>query len=194
MRTGGRWIFVIATCLSLSACSIPISEQPLTSEMPSPLDERVIGTWEIDMTPLGDKEKNNQVVVRRMKDDAQWLEVIGLSDGEEQGEQSSTLIACHHAMHDYLSYGPFRKHEKKGYAICLYEFDDADHGRLYLLDSDYVVDAIERGLIAGHVSREGARISGVILSAPPEELRQFLTKHSPTCFATKHPMVARRVK
>jgi hypothetical protein len=97
-------------------------------------------------------------------------------------------------MHDYLSIGPMNKEAGATYTICTYRLDDEDHGNLYLLDSDYMIDAIDRGLIAGEISRDGARVTSIVLRAPPADLRRFIAKHAPECFATKTPMAARRMK
>lgn len=192
-----RIALVAAMCLALGACRIPISQHALTSEMPGPVDERLLGKWEIDMTSLGGERGEKQlsvVEVRRVKDDSQRLEVVGLEGGVEKGDQVSAVVTCHYAMHDYLSFGPLNKSEGQGFAICRYELDDAEHGKLYLLDSDYMIDAIDRSLIAGEVKREGLRVTSVSISAKAPELREFLHKRSPACFATKLPLVAQRVK
>jgi hypothetical protein len=189
-------VSLAAACLAVSACRIPISEHPLTSEMPA-VDERLIGTWEVDMSPLaepGEEKKLSTVIVRRLKDDAERLQAVGLENGKEQTDGATLLVTCHSAMHDYVSIGPMNKGEGKGYTICHYRLDDADRGSVYLMDSDYMIDAIDRRLISGEVSRDGVRITGVVIKAKPDELRRFLAKHSPECFAIKTPLAARRVK
>jgi hypothetical protein len=190
-------ILLTATLAALAGCRVPISEQPLTTEMPSPIDERLIGTWEVDMSPVGDGGGEKQIatyIVRRHKDDPRRLEVVGLQDGVEQTAEATTLVTCHYAMHDYLSLGPMNKEAASGYAVCTYRLDDADHGNVYLMDADYMIDAIDRGLVAGEVSRDGPRVTGIGIRATPDELRRFIARHSPDCFAMKTPLAARRVK
>ena len=197
MRTVERFVLVIAACVLFTACRLPVSQHPLTTAMPSPIDERLIGKWEVDMSPLHDPGGEKQLaiyIVRRLKDDPRQLEIVGMQDGVEQTADATRLIACHFAMHDYLSVGPLNKEAKASYAICHYRFEDDDHGQLYLMDSDYVVDAIDRGLVPGEVSRDGVRITSVAIKTSPEELRRFIEKHSPDCFAMKQPLAARRVK
>lgn len=197
MRTIERLVLVIAACVLLTACRLPVSECPLTTEMPSPVDERLIGKWEVDMSPLHDPGGEKQLatyIVRRMKDDPKQLEIVGLQDGVEQTADATRLVACHFAMHDYLNVGPLNKEAKAGYAICHYRLDDADHGQLYLMDGDYVIDAVERGLVPGDIGRDGARVTSIAIKASPEDLRRFIEKHSPDCFAMKQPLAARRLK
>jgi hypothetical protein len=197
MRTVERLMLVIAACVLLTACRLPVSQHPLTTAMPSPIDERLIGKWEVDMSPLHDPGGEKQLatyIVRRLKDDPKQLEIVGVQDGVEQTADATRLVACHFAMHDFLNVGPLNKELKSGYAICQYRLEDDDHGQLYLMDSDYVIDAIDRGLVPGEVGRDGARVTRVAMKASPEELRQFIEKHSPDCFAMKLPLAARRVK
>jgi hypothetical protein len=182
--------------LALSACSIPISEQPLSDDASSKLDERLIGTWELDLTALNakmgagaDADKTARFTVENVRETPGKLIAVA---GENQ--EKATLYATHFAMHDYLSYGPMSRDDGKNWVIMFYQLQDADHGNLYLMDTQYLIDVIGRSELPGRVESEGGGVRSVLITATNDELRAFLKRHSPKCFDMKAPIACTRVK
>jgi hypothetical protein len=194
----GSCIAAAVCTLTLSACSIPICEQPLSDDASSKPDERLIGTWELDMTALNarmgapeEAQKTMRYTVESLKETPGRMIGIG---GEGESQQRVTLYATHLAMHDYLSYGPLNRDAKTNWAIMFYQMQDADQGNLYLMDGPYVRGAIERRELPGRVESEGGSVRGILITATNEELRTFLKRHSPRCFDLKAPIACKRVK
>lgn len=184
---------IAVLAVSLSACRIPLSEQPLSDETTSRVDERLLGTWQIDMEPLRSKVslsedvKSVRYTVRRAEGKENMLAVVESSNEEK----TMPAFTVHFAMHDYLSWGG-----KEGgpYLILRYEFDDDDRARLFVLDEGIIIDAIESGRLPGQVERDDVQVKSIVIKASTEQLRDFIHRHGESCFDMKTAIPAQRVE
>jgi hypothetical protein len=201
MHGPARWsccLVLTMAALGLTGCPIPVSQVPLSDAASSKIDERLIGTWELDLAAFQKKyadgegaEKTARYTIERVKDQPGTLLATG---GSGEAKETVTLYVTHLAMHDYFSFGPINKEEKKHWTIQLYQMQDADHGNVYLMDEKYVAGAIDRGELPGVVERSGGGIRSILISATHDELTTFLKRHSPRCFDLKTPIACKRVK
>ena len=185
-------------CLTLSACTIPLSENPLSNKSNSEIDERLIGTWEVDMQPVHEKLGNDggdrfvRYRIERREEEGDELRCVYLGD-EDEDKNSFPFYTTHLAMHDYFSIATQFQNDQQFYAICRYEFTGKDSGHVYLMDHPFVIEQIENGKIKGKVDHDGERIVGVRLQADGEKLQEFVVRHGEKVFDLNHPLPCKRV-
>ena len=183
--------------LLLTACRIPLSKIPLSDETNSRVDERLIGTWEIDVRRvqeiLGNKDSEPTARYRleRAKDHKNTLLCTYVNEGGED-DKPLPCFTTHLGMHDYLSLAS-RGVDSEFYVICRYEVEGEDEGKLFLMSSEFVVEQIDSGKVTGKVDRDGDEIRGVMLGLKPDELREFILRHSDKAFDLEHPLACKRI-
>ena len=202
MTCASRSRFIVA-CYALVAlcgggCTIPKSEYPLSDEKTSVIDERMIGHWDFEAEPAQQIDPMRFVVGRDPKA-ANLLEYVAATLNSEQkieihrGPLLITKIGNAH----YLSFGS--GDSKEGYLIMRYDIKvqpaaatDAagpnkpshDTGELHLMIDTVIADAIEKGELAGKVTRDKSsrRPQEIRITAKPDELRAYIEKHADQCF------------
>ncbi len=200
VRNSSLVLFALGAML-LSACRIPLSEHPLSDEASSKIDERLIGTWELDLSAINPKigkkadEKNTAAYrVERVEGKPNSLISRIWADGKA-GDEAYFVHTTHLAMHDFLTWGAIQSEEAKPFAICLYELTDADHGKLYVMNDAFLIDLIERGKTPGKTDRDGGgNVAGIMLTGDQKQLRKLLQRHGVDCFDMENPIICRRVK
>lgn len=181
-------------------CRVPLPDEPLSDESTSRIDERLLGEWEIDVRPLAGKihsddglGKPARYQVTQAKGKQNTLRVESKDDGK-QG--FAWLYTTHLGMRDYLSWGPLNQEDKRLYLVCLYEFENENSGRLYLLSNAYMGAAIEDGKLAGEARRADSGsepFEEVHIKATREQLLEFIGRHSPGCFDRAKPLTCRKL-
>ena len=186
-------------CLLMTGCPIPLSTHPLSDETSSEIDQRLIGTWEIDVRhvheKLGNKEGDPTATYHLERTDASKTTLqCAYQRGEGQADASLPFYTTHLGMHDYFSLASRVGDNGKFYVICRYELDDDNNGRFYLMDEHFIIEQIESGKIAGQVDRNDGGVQGVRLDADSEKLRELVRRHGDKVFDMKHPLACKRVK
>jgi len=192
------YIALAAAGLLLTGCPIPLSQHPLSDDAHSTVDERLLGVWEVDLRAVNQKFANKKgkpkafYAIERVEDNDNLLRCTELRDGKP-ADESWPLRATHLAMHDYLSL-PDDGEGDKPFVILRYELTDADRGKLYLMDGEFVADQIERGKIRGKVVRDDGKIRSVLLAADTKTLRDFVHRNGADAFDLEHPMPCKRIE
>ena len=171
-------LLVLATPL-LAGCVAVVSEHPLSTAADSVVDERLIGWWDPVVPTDDDREiDRHALVVGRSKHDANGLEfvLVTLDERDTIDVEHVPLSATRIGDQDYLS----ARLDENVIRLYRYAFDEAGRVTLHELGADEVADAIERGDVAGEVTRaaEGSPHAGslelVRLSAPTDALRAWI--------------------
>lgn len=196
----------MAACFAALGCSIPVSENPLTDEKTSTLDGRLIGYWRYVPKKKGDTGPP-PYVIGRLKDKPNVLEMTWVElDGEGHVTVTqSPLYATKIGEEHYLSISTQERDpdkRKSAFLITRYELDD-DTCRLYCMEPEQIVAAIEGGKLKGVVKRskrkEGAdpneptNYEEIRITAEPKELAEFLKGQGKTCFHDE-PMDFKRTR
>ena len=196
MRSIGLLTFAVG-CLFLTACRIPLSKVPLSDATNSKTDERLVGSWEVDIHRvheiLGNEDENGTVRYRVERADGKenTMQSVYLRDDDKE-DDPLPLYTTNIGMHDYLSLAS-RAGASELYCVCRYELMDDNNGKLYLMDDAFVVDQIESGKVSGKVDRDDGEIKGVMLDLKPQALREFLLRHGDKVFDLQHPLACKRI-
>jgi hypothetical protein len=185
-------------------CTIPSSEHPLSDEKTSTLDQRLIGHWEFADAPSQNLDPSRFVVGR----DANVENVLEYAAASLNGEQKieihrGRLFVTKIGEAHYLSFDG--GDPKQGFSIMRYDFKphssnaqepsgqdpggqdkpSRDTVELHLMVDTVIAEAIDKGELAGKVTREKSsrRLQEIRITAAPEDLKAFLEKRSETCFS-----------
>jgi hypothetical protein len=205
----------LATSLALAAfagCELPVSVHPLSDEATSTFDERLLDTWEIvppaDQTPEPGGVQPRYIFAR-FPAKPNILECVGTElDGDGYVKvHRLPLYPCKFGELHYLSaiLNPEEPKEKQAYLIMLYELKDDSELRFYLLNKDIIGPAIERGDIAGVVTKSDPdpnappqeqvkpKYRQVKITAEPKELAAYLQRRGKAAFNLEQHFSQRRV-
>jgi hypothetical protein len=217
-RTNG-WLLCGSLLAAAVAGCVP-SKHPLSDAAGSKVDERLLGTWEMD---------GERFLVRRGAAE-NTLEALPAEGGEEG--QSTVLYATELGGRHYISLEDDEsKPDARSYDIVRYELTDSDTLKVYFLDPKAIAKAVQADELAGDVQIRkerkqglgqgiliGAILEGLIggdpdaapaaetppatveslhvtLSADPESLARYLEAHGAKCFSddADEVLVYRRV-
>jgi hypothetical protein len=192
--------------LFAGGCTVPTSEHPLSDEKTSILDERLIGHWDFASEPAQAIDPM-RFVVGRDPGAASVLEYVAPSLGAEQKIEihRGRLFVAKIGDSHYLSFNG--DDPKQGYSIMRYEYkpyvgnaqagaspapqgppkQNLDTVEFHLLIDTVIADAIEKGELAGKVTRDKSsrRLQQIRITAKPDEIRAFIEKNAARCFTTE---------
>ena len=105
------------------------------------------------------------------------------------------LFTTHLGMLDFLSLGGVVGGESRFFAICRYELQDENTGKLYLMDGGFVSEQIYDRKRVGQGDRTSSReIQGIVIKAERDVLRGLVERHGEKLFDLKNPLTCRRVE
>jgi hypothetical protein len=209
-----RWPY-LATSLALAVsagCELPVSVHPLSDEATSTFDDRLLGTWEIvppaeQMPEPGDARA--RFIFARFPAKPNILECVGTElDGDGYAKvHRLPLYPCKFGELHYLSVimNPEEPKEKQVYLIMLYELKDDTEVRFHLLNKDVIGPAIERGDIAGEVTKSDPdpnappaeqvkpKYRQIKITAEPKDLAAYLQRRGKAAFNMEQHFSQRRV-
>lgn len=204
-------LLIISLCLLFTGCETPVFEHPLSNETTSAIDERLIGQWDLmvpePQTPGGLITPQRYVIGKTAgKPNVHEIAILEL-DADKQP-------AVHRAPAWCVQLGPERyisllvndrdPNAKPLYSMLQYEHV-GDSVHFYSLDKERIVQAIERGELAGVVRRQpppenaspnpnaAPSYREIRVTADAEALRNFFRQHGKTLFERESHFTLRRV-
>ena len=168
-------LFVLISLL-LSACAPTISVNPLSQ--PSSVDKRLEGLWKLvsdtDMAYLhiGKTSETTMIALSVDHKENGALEISKIPFFPTQTKGNNYLNVKFEDLEDDAA------KEYKGYLFVKYEFIDKDTFRLYMMDNDPIISAIQEGRLKGEITY-GKRALGQIAPtdkplSPDDEPRQTI--------------------
>jgi hypothetical protein len=162
--------------LLLPGCYNYYSEQPLSDETTSALDQRLIGQWQ--------NRDRDRTTIRRKPGTDNTLDIASVFDGEAyEGVVYTTRIG------DQWYMSIQHPGQRPEYQFLSYEFPDENTLRIGgALGVSELRKAFRRGELSGRMVMETPEMFGeievLILDSDPEVLRSFVEKHGDDSLAT----------
>jgi hypothetical protein len=195
------YLLALAAVAACAGCSLPHSDHPLTDETTSVVDDRLIGHWQAvprPDEPLEPPQVPPRFVFARLPGKPNVVEMVNLRlDGEEAKIDRAPAFGAKLGEERYLTIldNPDEPKEKQHYSILRYTLE-GDVLKLFLLRSDAIGPAIERGDLKGEVVRETPdpdapapeqaipKYKSIRITASPKELADYFTPRGAAPF---HP-------
>lgn len=160
---------VVASCVE--------SQQPLSDEKSSKIDERLIGTWQIE------NDATATYYVKGSADTKNCLDVE-LKEKDKSGVSRARVFTTTVKTKNYMSTVDMdekaKKEQKGAYFIHQYRFLDHDTLDLRFMAHDVLKKAMAEKLIAGKIEENGATITD-----SPERIKRYLEAHADECYPAK---------
>ncbi len=202
-------IFIGALCLT--GCeAIPVSQHPLSTAEDSVLDEQLYGQWDVyhdegkhDDTkptepaekPAADPEGQPRFILGKAADRERTHELLSVqvNDAGEIETKRIPFFATQLGDRKLLSLNA-APGEASDFLIMRYEFVNANRLLVYMLDRDFIANAIRKGELDGVVKSKSPaddpnaveRRETIRITATVAQLRDFLKKHDKVAFSPQH--------
>ncbi len=197
--------------------AIPLSQHPLSTEETSQLDEALFGQWDMfgeqqaaaaekpptagtekhppTTEPPPDPEGPPRVAIGKQADKESTHEMlmVAVQDDGSIEIKRLPLQLTRIGEQRMISLKMNPEAEQADYAILRYEVINSNRVLLYMLDSDFIAAAIQKGQLKGTVKNNAGnddpnavkRRDSIRITAPPQELKDFLAKHDKKAFTAK---------
>jgi hypothetical protein len=175
-------LLVLASLPLVTAASCVDSQNPLSDEKTSVIDERLIGTW------LPKAEKSDALVVKRSDTQKNTLEGIGGKKADKTAADTLLLFTTTIQSKNYISIrrteaqpdDSLKTPPKVSYDICQYHFLNNDTLEIRFMTPDVMEKAIKNAQLSGKIGDKEKAIT-----ASPEEIAKYLAVHADECYPKK---------
>lgn len=213
-----RWSLLgglLFSVFCLAGCdAIPVSQHPLSNAENSVLDEQLYGQWDVyhdedakpkdaaaaepteKVEPQPDPEGQPRFILGKVTDRGRTHELLSVqvNDAGEIETKRIPFFATTVGDRKIISINLAEPAAAPEYGILRYEFVNANRLLVYMLDRDFIANAIKRGEVDGVVKSKTRaddpnaveRRDSIRITTTPEKLREFLKKHEKTAWMTKH--------
>ncbi|HEV7223359.1 MAG TPA: hypothetical protein VGN42_11705 [Pirellulales bacterium] len=180
----------LVSVLAAAAGCTPTSEQPLSDERSSKLDERLLGKWQSDQVPVRltpNPGGPSFVEIKGRAESATGLELIKLSK-RSAAEEAMPFYTTQIGDDRYLTVDAggaeaTPRAEKTLYYILRYRFVDDDTVEFYAMDDKAIAQTIAKGELKGsYLGGNPSSAKCVVIADSPENIRRYLEKHGDECF------------
>lgn len=214
-------IGVLAAIMLAIACAgcdaIPMSQHPLSNDETSQLDEALFGHWDMfgeqqavaeekpptagtekdppTTEPAPDPEGPPRIAIGKQADKERTHEmaIVAVQDDGSIEIKRLPLHLTRVGEQRIISLKMNPDAEQSDFAILRYEVINANRVLLYMLDSDFIAGAIQKGQLKGAVKNNSGndnpnavkRRDSIRITASPQELKDFLAKNEKKAFAAK---------
>jgi hypothetical protein len=182
------------TLFTVAGCS-PASEQPLSGEQDSIVDQRLLGRWQVNQgteraVPFRLSSRPSICEIKQMADSSTGMEIVNRSQRSQDAGQSECFYATQIGGRRYLSLDLRAGNSDSqtipgiiGYYILQYRFIDDDTVEFRGLDNRVIAEAIANRELAGKIfGKSPDWDSRAVISDSPENMARYFERHADKCF------------
>lgn len=201
--------------LCLTGCeAFPVSQNPLSDETTSRIDDELLGMWDLinepeegvtvaakesrdaakPDEPVADEERPPRFAVGKLAGKERVHELAGmkLNDDSQVELQRIPIYTTRLGEQRFVSLRVNPESDTSDYFIARYAPVNANRMLIYALDRDFITAAIGRGELKGVVKKAASddpnaepRKESIRITASTKELRDFFVKHEKKAFRAK---------